>query len=340
MDSLADAVLVYDLEGRVVTHNGVAETLLGVDRLELDHLPENLRHEVLRALETVKRTGEPFDHDSLQGAIEFPTPIRSTWLLVTGSPVRDRVDALAGVTVSLQNVTRIRRLEGFRGDLVAAAAHELRTPLTSLHMTIHLCLEEAAGPMNDQQLDLLGAARQDCERLQTVVEDLLEMARLESGAAPLSRNRIVVQAFVAEAGARFAHSAQQRGKELEIRPGDSTLVIQADPLRLRQVLDNLIENAFLHAGDQGTIRIGFECERRMVRIRVDDDGPGVPSDQAENVFAKFYRIPGTAKQGSGLGLSIVRDIVRAHGGEVGVEICELGGASFWFSVPVDDSPLA
>jgi signal transduction histidine kinase len=94
---------------------------------------------------------------------------------------------LAGITVALRDVTRTRRLEGFKGDLVATTAHELRTPLTSLHMAVQLCLEEVPGPLTDHQRKMLAAAREDSERLQAVVEELLELARLESGSAPLSR---------------------------------------------------------------------------------------------------------------------------------------------------------
>jgi signal transduction histidine kinase len=242
---------------------------------------------------------------------------------------------MSGVTVALRDVTRSRRLEGFKGDLVAAAAHELKTPLTSLHMAVHLCLEQAAGPLTNRQQDLLATARLDCERLQSVVEELLEMARLESGAAHLNRTTLDVGELVRDTAARHEAQARRHDKTLEVVAGDSLLTINADVNRLRAVLDNFLENAFLHAGERGRVVIGFERTNGSVRIFVDDDGPGVPEEFAQRVFDKFFRIPGTTKQGSGLGLSIVQDIVRAHGGEVGVERSPLGGARFWVAIPAN-----
>ena len=334
MDSLADAVVVYDLDGAPVTNNEVATRVLGTDRLALEALPESLHDAVRDAIDRVRQSGEAHEPASLDAAVEVPGRPSPRWLLVSATPVRTRSEALSGVTVAMRDVTRSRRIEGFKGDLVAAAAHELRTPLTSLHMAVHLCLEQAAGPLTDRQQDLLATARQDCERLQGVVEELLEMARLESGLARLSRSTVNVGELVRDALSRQEASARQRGKTLEALPGDSLLTIQADVSRLGRVLDNLIENAFVHAGDGGRVAIGFEADDGSARIFVDDTGPGIPPEWRERVFSKFFRVPETTKRGSGLGLSIVEEIVREHGGEVGVAASPLGGARFWFSIPV------
>jgi signal transduction histidine kinase len=338
MDSLSDAVVVYGLDGASVAHNEVAARWLGSHGLGLGTLPEALQDAVHDAFERVRQTGEPHEPASLEAAVEVPGSPSPRWLLVSATPVRTRGGVLSGVTLALREVTRSRRIEGFKGDLVAAAAHELRTPLTSLHMAVHLCLEQAAGPVTDRQEDLLAAARQDCERLQSVVEELLEMARLESGAARLARAEVNVGELVRDAGTRHQAQAGQRGKRLDLVPGDSLLTIEADFGRLRHVLDNLIENALLHAGDGGHLTIAFERRDGLARIVVDDDGPGIPEDLRERVFTKFFRVPGTTKQGSGLGLSIVQDIIRAHGGDVGVERSPLGGARFWFSIPSTPDP--
>lgn len=334
MDSLADAVVVYDLDGVPVTNNEVATRMLGTDGLALEMLPESLQDAVRDAFDRVRQSGEPLEPSSLDAAVELPGRPSPRWLLVSATPVRSGSEVLSGVTVAMRDVTRSRRIDGFKGDLVAAAAHELRTPLTSLHMAVHLCLEQAAGPLTDQQQDLLATARQDCERLQSVVEELLEMARLESGVARLSRSQLNVGELVRDALSRHEAQARQRGKALEAALGDSLLTIQADVSRLERVLDNLIENALLHAGDGGRVAAGFEATNGSVLIFVDDTGPGIPPEWRQRVFSKFFRVPGTTKQGSGLGLSIADDIVRAHGGEVGVDASPLGGARFWFTIPM------
>lgn len=188
INSLPDAVVVYDLDGKPVVCNELANRLLSSDGIALDSLPERLRGAVTDAFEAVRRTGDPYEPTSLEAAVELQDSPR--WLLVVGTPTRTENDALSAITIALRDVTRARRIEAFSGDLVAAAAHELRTPLTSLHMAVHLCLEQAAGPLNAKQEDLLNAARQDCERLQAVIEELLEMARLQGGATRLTRSLV------------------------------------------------------------------------------------------------------------------------------------------------------
>jgi NtrC-family two-component system sensor histidine kinase KinB len=339
MDSLGDAVIVYDLAAAPLAYNLVATRWLGVEHIGLDSLPESLQDVVRDAFERVQQTGEACESAALEAAVEVSTGPNLRWLLVSATPVRAEGNNLHGVTVALRDVTRSRRLEGFKGDLVAAAAHELKTPLTSLHMAVHLCLEQAAGPLTNRQQDLLATARLDCERLQSVVEELLEMARLESGAAHLNRTTVDVGELVRDTAARHEAQARRHDKDLEIISGDSLLTIDADVNRLRTVLDNLLENAFLHAGElhgseRGRVAIGYERTNGFVRIFVDDDGPGIPEEFRQRVFAKFFRLPGTTKQGSGLGLSIVQDIMRAHGGEVGVETSPWGGSRFWVAIPV------
>ena len=257
--------------------------------------------------------------------------------------MRSGAAVLSGVAVALRDVTRSRRMESFKGDLVASAAHELRTPLTSLHMAIHLCLERVPGELTDRQEDLLAAARQDCERLQSVVDELLEMARLGAGTARLARAPVNVGDVVRDAHLRHQAKAREVGARLELVPGDGLLTVEADVVRLQRVLDNLLENATLHAGSGGRVSLGFEATGDTVRIHVDDSGPGIPADLRDQVFTRFFRVPGTTRQGSGLGLAIVGDIVRAHGGEVGVDDSPLGGARFWVSIPVaarEPSPSA
>jgi signal transduction histidine kinase len=336
MDSLADAVVVYGVDGVPTANNRMASGLLG-EHTGIDRMPDDLQTAARAAFDQVRQTAEPHEPTSLEAAVEVPTnPPR--WILASATPVID-ARGLSGVTVAFRDVTRSRRLEGFKGDLVSAAAHELRTPLTSLHMAVHLCLEEAAGPISDRQRDLLAAARQDCERLQLVVEELLEMARLESGAARLAQMKLIVSEQVREAVGRNQSTARRRGCELAMIPGDSLLAVRADPARLGHVLDNLIANAMIHAGG-GRIEVAFEEAGDSIRVTVDDAGHGVPEHLRDRVFSKFFRVPGTAKRGSGLGLSIVADIVRAHNGAVGVETSALGGARFWFTIPTPQPPAS
>jgi NtrC-family two-component system sensor histidine kinase KinB len=202
-------------------------------------------------------------------------------------------------------------------------AHEFRTPLTSLRMSIHLCVEGAVGPLTEKQTELLHAAREDCERLQDIVDDLLDLARIQ---ALFDRALGDQREAATEAGVRVVEGA----------PPEASAELLADPERVGLVLNNLISNALRHApkGSEIELRAAPDpLDARNVRVTVRDHGPGVPAEHRQRIFEKFFRVPGTSGKGVGLGLYISREIVRAHGGEMGVEHAAEGGALFWFTIP-------
>lgn len=356
MNSLADAVIVYDADQRVSSTN--ARGRAWVDAAS--------RHPALRELcETVRETREPKHLARLEEALElvtsegtrhvlagatpFPAPsgepsgvtdavrgapgaVRGVTGAVRGvtGAVREGTVALRGVTLALRDVTSLRRIDAFKRDLVSSAAHELRTPLTSVQMSVHLCLEGAAGPVTERQTDLLDTARRECERLQSIVDDLLELARLERRVVEPKRAPFALDELVTHAIARAADEADRRHVALTREPG-RLLELDADAERLRHVLDNLLANAIRHA--RGRVIVGWRERGDAVRIEVRDDGPGIPMEHREKVFELFHRVPGTEGSGAGLGLAIVREVVASHGGDVGVEDAPEGGACVWFEVP-------
>lgn len=333
VDSLPEAVVVCDTDGLVILANSAARRLLGeVERLA--GLPVELARPVRAVFDRVVQSQRASEWAPIADALPYPRGAEVVWLVIGATPVL-RDDRLAGVTIALRDVTQARRLEGFRGDLVSAAAHELRTPLTSLHMAVHLCLEEAAGPLDERQKDLLTAARSDCERLQSVVDELLDLARAEAGSIRLDLRPRVVQSLLHDALARHQTDAERRGVTIEVVSAEAGLRVEADAWRIEQVLDNLISNALLHGEGLHRIELGAELVRGdMVRLWVDDDGPGIPAELRTHVFEKFVRGPRATAEGTGLGLSIVRDLVRAHRGELGIEDAPLGGARLWFELPL------
>lgn len=328
MNSLADAVIVYDADQRVSSTN--ARGRAWVDAAS--------RHPALRELcETVRETREPKHLARLEEAIELVTSEGTRHVLAgatpfpapSGEPSGTTV-ALRGVTLALRDVTSLRRIDAFKRDLVSSAAHELRTPLTSVQMSVHLCLEGAAGPVTERQTDLLDTARRECERLQSIVDDLLELARLERRVVELRRAPFALDELVTHAIARATDEAGRRGVALAREPGP-LLTLDADAERLRHVIDNLLANAIRHARER--VIVAWRERDDAVRIEVRDDGPGIPVEHREKVFELFHRVPGTEGGGAGLGLAIVREVVASHGGEVGAEDAPEGGACVWFEIP-------
>jgi signal transduction histidine kinase len=220
---------------------------------------------------------------------------------------------------------------------VATVAHEFRTPLTSLRMAIHLCVEEAAGPLGEKQADLLLTARQDCERLQGIVDDLLDLSRIQGGRMELLRRPVPARTLLDEAVATSRDAASAAGLRLSIR-GAVDDEVSADAERVALVISNLVSNAIRHTPAGGEVVLEASLADDRVRFEVRDTGDGVPREYLERIFERFFRVPGRPAGGVGLGLYLVREIVQAHGGQVGVESEPERGSRFWFTIPIAPVP--
>jgi signal transduction histidine kinase len=238
---------------------------------------------------------------------------------------------VSGATVVLQDVTKLRRFDELKNDLVATLAHEMKTPLTSLGMGLHICLDQGIGELNEKQADLLFAAREDCERLQTIVDEILDLARIQSGKVELHRRAVPVRELIEQAVSAHQSEIVERCLTLELEIFDPVKVL-ADPDRIQLVLGNFVSNAVKYSPQATVIRVGAREEHAGVRFYVTDQGPGLPKDVQARIFEKFFRSTQQAG-GAGLGLYIAREIVQAHEGQIGVESEPGRGSTFWFRIP-------
>lgn len=339
IDSLPDPVVIFDIEGNILSVNRAAEEVLA---LVLDpNVPDPLSRvhpEVRAVLERVRGHvlgGKgPYAPKGFEEAARFPAPDGDRYFLPRATPVYAEQGGITGTTVILQDVTKLHRFDELKNDLVATVAHEFRTPLTSLRMAIHLCLEETAGPVTEKQADLLYAAREDCERLQTIVDELLDLARLQAGRIQLQPLRTSVSSLVEAAVEAHQAAATEREVQLDavIHPEAGDVLVDRE--RVQLVFANLLTNALRHTPTGGRIEVRAQPVDNAVRCEVADTGEGIPQEYLPQVFEKFYRIPGVSGGSAGLGLSIAKEIVEAHGGEIGVE-SEVGrGSTFWFTLPL------
>lgn len=338
IDSLPDPVVVFGIAGDVRTVNQVAETLLGLS-VEPETVQEPLGkldpqvRATLERLRTHILSGKgPYAPKGFEEAIRMSSSDGDHYLLARATPVYEPRGGIVGATIVLQDVTRLRRFDELKSDLVATVAHEFRTPLTSLRMAIHLCVEQVVGPLTEKQMDLLSAAREDCERLQAMVDDLLDLSRIEAGRMTMRPQPIAVAALVEDAVEEHRTAAEERGVHLRAVPLSEGEVF-ADPERITLVFANLITNALHHTPKEGTIWVRAQSGKDTVRFEVADSGLGIPQEYHPRIFDKFFRIPGTVPGGAGLGLSITKEIIQAHGGEIGLD-SEVGhGSTFWFTLP-------
>jgi two-component system, NtrC family, sensor histidine kinase KinB len=248
--------------------------------------------------------------------------------------MRDEVGSPIGVVVVLQDVTRFRVADDVKTDLIATVSHELKTPLTSMQMAVYLMLEEKVGPLNSKQTELLLAARSNSDRLFEMIEDLLDLARFEGGVALIEKKAISCQTLVEEVAAREKDLVVSRGREFKVKMESHLPRVEISRVRIDQVFSNFISNAVKYSPTGSTIT--FEAKRegaKNVRFSVKDEGPGIPKELRRRIFDKFFRISEIGDEGAGLGLSIAREIVLAHGGNIGVESTDGEGSEFFFTLP-------
>jgi signal transduction histidine kinase len=352
IDGLPDPVLLLDANGTLSGVNAAATRMLGIDperspseiyagtdpsvRAVIDRLRAHVLGGkgayVPRGFEEAVRVAGPRDGELI--------------LLPRATPIYGEEGAVTGAAIVLQDSTRLFRFDELKNDLVATVAHEFRTPLTSLRMALHLCTEGVVGPLTDKQADLLFAARDDCERLQVMVDELLNLSRIESGQIDLNRRRFDPETLVGAALDVHRAAAAQAGVPLvaEVPPGLPDVFV--DPDRLQLVFTNLLNNAIRFAPPGSGIVVRAVTERSEesvrdhrvtdaseVRFEVRDEGPGIPLEHQAGLFEKFFRVPGSPAGGSGLGLFIAKGLVQAHGGRIGVESAPGRGTTIWFTIP-------
>lgn len=338
IESLADPVLVLTLRGELRATNGAARRLLGVAAREkrLDGCDTRIVGAVERAHAQVVGGGLAVNPSDFSAAVVIDHPDGERALLPHATPINDTVTGeLVGVTVLLQDVTRLRRLDELKGNLVQTVAHELRTPLTSLGMALHLALDErVSGPLEPKLLELLVTANEDVVRLRGLVEDLLDLSRIQEGRIALRREMVAPAVLLAEARESSRLAAEAAGIELEIDAPPEVEPVSVDRARMHLALSNLVSNAVRHAPKGTAVTLRARALEGAVRFEVDDAGPGVPVEDRERIFEAFVRGSAEEGPGAGLGLYIAREVARAHGGRIGVTDPDSHpGGRFWVEIP-------
>jgi signal transduction histidine kinase len=240
--------------------------------------------------------------------------------------VGDLARAFNEMSRQLSEVDRLRR------DLVANASHELRTPLGALRAQLENIID---GVEPGDSAAIEDALRQ-VERLTDLVDQLLDLSKLESGAVPLELSEIRADALLDQVVAEWSEPASSRGVRIELEPGSPELVLRVDADRMRQVLANLVANAIRHSPEVGRVLLSACAEGSTTRLEVADEGPGIPADDLERVFERFYRSdPARSADvgGAGLGLAIARWIVELHGGTIRAATADPTGCRIVVELP-------
>jgi NtrC-family two-component system sensor histidine kinase KinB len=351
LDALPDAVLVVAPDGTLAALNPPARSFLAAKgaaaagRLRDLPLPPEHLAAVESALAGRASTPPRADFGSALAADLDGRPRR---FLLSAVPVPGLAPRGCGAVLVLDDVTDFARLDELRSELIGVASHELKTPLTTLRMNLRL-LGEGADELSARQREMVEAALGGCEELAGTIEELLDVARIEAGQlrldlAPVDLERVLEQAL-RPLRVRF----EDAGVAVRVARDGRPALARGDAARLRAVLTNLLTNALKYSPPGGTVTVRLSSGPNAgprgdaaVQIAVADQGPGVPAEYRERVFEKFFRVEhhlgrgADGQRGTGIGLYLCREIVKAHGGSIRCEAGEDGvGARVAFVLPAD-----
>jgi signal transduction histidine kinase len=323
--SFPDPIFVLDKEGRIELKNPAAEGLASGLHLE-SQLPDKLQAITRNTL----ASGENFLPDSFNEAITYRINNVDKFFLPRVLAMRNKEDALFGVAVVLYDVTRFHLLDATKTDLVATVSHEIKSPLTSVRMVLHLLLEKTVGALTPKQDELLQAARNDTERLLRILNDLLDLARLEEGSDSLRKEPAAPAELLTSVMKEMAGKITARGLSVNLMIDPDLPAILVDRQRINHVFTNLLSNAIKHSPANGEIILGARLVKdNDVEFSVTDHGPGIPEEYHSRIFDRFFRVPGQSQSGAGLGLSIAREITVSHEGRIGVKSAPGQGCNFY-----------
>jgi two-component system phosphate regulon sensor histidine kinase PhoR len=319
LDRLDDGLAVIDRAGQIQRVNRSFETWVGRKGLLGQRLVSLFRDPDNRvAVEAALNDGKPAVHE---------TELGNRTVQLSALPLK------SGALIVIRDLTRTRQLEGVRRDFVANVSHELKTPLTSMRGFAEALADTGLQPQMAREF--AGRILANADRMQRLVDDLLDLSRIESGAWHPELEELRVEPLVADAWTSLHPTPETRGVRLTMDvPEDVTVVADRDALF--QVLSNLLDNAVRYSPDGSTIRLRVRTSDDGTRFEVTDDGSGIPSAQLERVFERFYRVDAARSReagGTGLGLSIVKHLIAAHGGRVGIDSVLGQGTTAWFTLP-------
>ncbi len=337
LHSIEDGLVVFNTQLMATGINPAACRLLGVEASEAAemHCTAILRDpKVCDLIGKTIETGTKSSAPDEQRIITMTHGDRSRHYLFSVTPIRGVERDLSGIVLLLRDVTRLKEIEQLKSEFVMAASHELRTPLTSLGMSVDLLLEHAARALPEKDRELLQAAHEEVHRMKALVNDLLDLSKIEAGRIDLEFENVTVSTLFKHAREIFKSQAEIKGVSLAMQSAEDLPAVRADANKITWVLSNLISNALRYVPKGGNVELSAHRIGPHLHLSVRDDGPGIPPEYQSRVFQKFVQVKGQEAGGTGLGLAICKEIVRAHGGAIWVESAPGHGSTFIFTLPI------
>jgi len=344
VESSDDAIFSCNIDSVVTSWNPAAESMYGYKAAEAIGesvvkliVPDDRVNEVDGLLEHIRK-GESIGHFETVRKDSYGTLFDVD---MTISPIRNTQGQIVGVSTIARDISARKEAERRISEFYSMVSHELRTPLTSIRASLGLLEGGIAGNIDDEALRLVEIARAESDRLILLINDILDLRKIEAGMLELKLRKVVLSTLMSSVLQSLRAMADEYGVKLSAQyPDDYTFV--ADHDRVIQVIHNFLSNAIKYSPKDSTVELNAkQVEANRLRISVSDRGPGIRADQMHKLFGKFQQLDSSDARpqgGTGLGLAISKAIVEQHGGTVGVKTKPGEGSTFWFEIPMNHEP--
>jgi NtrC-family two-component system sensor histidine kinase KinB len=336
IDSLYDPVIVTDEKGGVTKLNPAAEEIFGPEAKNagkpIGEIARDSR--IAIAVSEALRSQRPVAGEGAASVLPLAVDGSERAYRLRTTPMLDDEGRLLGAVTLLEDITHLREIDRLKSEFIATASHELRTPLTSVRMGVHLLLEGAAGGLTEQEQRVLETCRADCERLEQLMRDLLDLSKIEAGESAPQLVAVRAADLIAESADALRAQVESKGILFRIDAPQDLPPVLVDRAQIERVISNLVSNAIRHTERGGEICLVAGRRGGQVTVSVTDTGCGIPPEYLPRIFEKFVRVPKAASGGAGLGLAISKSIVEAHGGQILAQSRLGQGSTFTFTLQI------
>ena len=351
LETIPAALMIFNADGSVRLRNRAATEVFGIE-------PQNpeLRKNYWSRFKRIAKDGTPIppekwisaralDGETIKNEeLEIHHPDGRVFpILASGAPLRNELGHVAGAVVAFHDITRLREVDRLKDEFVSIVSHELRTPLTSIRGSVQLVLDEPGSVPDPEMRKLLQIALNNCERLVRIINDILDVSKIESGNLTLRRKAVHVADLVRQSIDVVASPAANARVRLEVKVPASIRPVMVDPDRIVQAIVNLLSNAVKFAPPDSAVTTTVTGSEHMVTIAVADHGEGIAPENLNRLFRKFQQVDSSSsrrKGGTGLGLAITKALVEQHGGRIFVDSELHKGTRFSFTLPTASSEEA
>lgn len=336
VNSISDPIIVTDVDHRIILLNPACELVFDITQDDAlgKHFLEAIENKSIYSImndaakDSSKYDGNPTD------IITLNVKDKDMYYRVTAAPIYGKDNDVIGTVAVLQDITHLKEVENLKSEFVSTVSHEFRTPLTSISLGVGLLLDGTLGEINEGQREIITAIMDEETRLANLVNDLLDLSRIESGKIAINMKLCKIENIIGDTVGALMEQAKNKGINLGYYFDEELPPVKADSDKIRIVLTNLIGNALKFTPQNGKIEVFAYLRGRFVYVSVKDNGIGIPREYHERIFERFVQVKKDINDGvgSGLGLAIAKKIVELHGGDIWVESKEGDGSTFTFTL--------